>query len=809
MVTGFGKNRSFVVISLLILGVVLAACTPDVSQLEERRDIPGLIEILHDEEEDVTRQITAVEALGNLGKPEATASLIQYLSKPDEDMRLAAIRALGQIGDPDAIQPLISALRDESQTVQEAAQQVLTQYGDSAVPQLTEALKSHYPEFRTRLIAILSQSGRSAIPVFVEALSNPVEAVRLGVNEVLVNIGSPAIPYLMAAISAENSELNDTLVDILITTGEDAVPALMALLNHENGEVRERAFDALVEMEEAAIEPLVEALDEEDTYGLLPEVILAIGEPGIDTLINALYQPAFNEKAGDILIAMGLKAVDPLVEAYNADPIRYAELMRPLINALTFPNAVALNKIKTTLVSIGEPAVPDIIALVKNANSVAYDETVIYANAMLEGPNGQAEGELAIGGLCDSVGNWKGKIVLCKRGDIYFYEKIQNVQAGGGKGVILYNNIPGALQATLGDEVDARIVSVVVSEEEGTALLEEAFESVVQIKSLDISAAMETVIDIGEPAIPHILDALREDTLYNFAEDVLIAIGTPSVDPLIGLLDDKDEAFRTRVVYTLGRIGGTSVIQPIIGMLEDSSADVRWEAAYALADLQPIEAVDPLIGRLEDEDQFVQEAARDALIAIGLPAVDPLLDYYHTEGAEQPGAAEYALREIFDDISQPVLEVAIKVCSGEGYENAAPYQRYESDIHPMVILTSNNGISSWMDDLPVDWLPFTPDKLELVVCLGAQEQKVVQVCRYYYTGTGGAAPSTTRYRYEQIVSLYVAQTGVRISSQTFRGSNPGYCPYQKSGSLSSITGDYVQRSDIVKWLKAYGIPLPE
>lgn len=55
----------------------------------------------------------------------------------------------------------------------------------------------------------------------------------------------------------------------------------------------------------------------------------------------------------------------------------------------------------------------------------------------------EASGSLVDGGLCTSSGNWSGNIVLCERGEISFSDKVANVEAGGGAGVVIYNNEPG------------------------------------------------------------------------------------------------------------------------------------------------------------------------------------------------------------------------------------------------------------------------------------------------------------------------------------------------------------------------------
>lgn len=58
-------------------------------------------------------------------------------------------------------------------------------------------------------------------------------------------------------------------------------------------------------------------------------------------------------------------------------------------------------------------------------------------------------GAIADGGLCDSVGAWSGKVVLCQRGRIDFNTKVRNVRSGGGAAAVIYNNV--AIDATCGD----------------------------------------------------------------------------------------------------------------------------------------------------------------------------------------------------------------------------------------------------------------------------------------------------------------------------------------------------------------------
>jgi subtilisin family serine protease len=80
-------------------------------------------------------------------------------------------------------------------------------------------------------------------------------------------------------------------------------------------------------------------------------------------------------------------------------------------------------------------------------------------------------GTLVNGGLCDSVGAWAGKVVLCQRGTIGFVDKVNNVKAGGGIGAAIYNNVSGPFAGTLGDGVSSTIPAISLSLEDGNAII--------------------------------------------------------------------------------------------------------------------------------------------------------------------------------------------------------------------------------------------------------------------------------------------------------------------------------------------------
>jgi serine protease len=83
---------------------------------------------------------------------------------------------------------------------------------------------------------------------------------------------------------------------------------------------------------------------------------------------------------------------------------------------------------------------------------------------------GTASGALVNGGRCTSTGSWVGKVVLCERGDVSFYDKVMAVQNGGGVAAIIYNNEPGNFMGTLGTD-SSNIVALSLSQVDGQYLV--------------------------------------------------------------------------------------------------------------------------------------------------------------------------------------------------------------------------------------------------------------------------------------------------------------------------------------------------
>jgi subtilisin family serine protease len=92
------------------------------------------------------------------------------------------------------------------------------------------------------------------------------------------------------------------------------------------------------------------------------------------------------------------------------------------------------------------------------------------ANGMQGSPKGTATAPLADFGLGTAVDPaMAGKVCLISRGAITFAAKVQNCEASGGVGAVIYNNAPGNFSGTLGGAVTG-IPSMSVSQADGMSL---------------------------------------------------------------------------------------------------------------------------------------------------------------------------------------------------------------------------------------------------------------------------------------------------------------------------------------------------
>lgn len=83
------------------------------AQIQDDQAVGPLLEILA-ETSDLEIQIAAIDALGEMGSPQARSTIEHFLDSEHWEMRAKSAQALGGLGDPSAIGRLTSSMRDEN-----------------------------------------------------------------------------------------------------------------------------------------------------------------------------------------------------------------------------------------------------------------------------------------------------------------------------------------------------------------------------------------------------------------------------------------------------------------------------------------------------------------------------------------------------------------------------------------------------------------------------------------------------------------------------------------------------------------------
>ena len=184
-------------------------------------------------------------------------------------------------------------------------------------------------------------------------------------------------------------------------------------------------------------------------------------------------------------------------------PASYASVMS--VAAVDSNNVVADFSQQNSAVEISAPGV-GVLSTVPwlSVSSVTVDGEVYAANHIENAPYASANGTLVDGGLCTTTGAWSGKVVLCQRGDISFYDKVMNVQNSGGTAAVIYNNLAGDFLGTLGDGYSSIIPAISVSDSVGGVLLTKIGLNATVSSTFDPNGSGYEAWDGTSMATPHI-----------------------------------------------------------------------------------------------------------------------------------------------------------------------------------------------------------------------------------------------------------------------------------------------------------------
>ena len=143
------------------------------------------------------------------------------------------------------------------------------------------------------------------------------------------------------------------------------------------------------------------------------------------------------------------------------------------------------------------------------------------------------------------------------------------------------------------------------------------------------AAAAARLGRLGEasaPAVPRLIGLLTDHPPAKYkgslpygspayeALEAMVKIGKPAVPHLIAALKHEDERVRGRVIDVLGRIGDPVAKDRLLALTRDESALIRAHAALALGKIGGPDVLEPLLAAAKDPDRLAQRYAMDGLI---------------------------------------------------------------------------------------------------------------------------------------------------------------------------------------------------
>jgi subtilisin family serine protease len=169
--------------------------------------------------------------------------------------------------------------------------------------------------------------------------------------------------------------------------------------------------------------------------------------------------------AGHLMVAAAGNAGDTT----TSYPAGYATVMS--VGAVDSANLVAGFSQKNADVEIAAPGVDVLSTVPTLSEHVLVGGTAIPGLPAVGAAKASVSGVLVDGGVCNSVGAWTGKVVICDRdGVVGFATKATNVVNGGGIGIVFVNNLSVESLAPDFGGVTKPVPAIGMTKTDGTAL---------------------------------------------------------------------------------------------------------------------------------------------------------------------------------------------------------------------------------------------------------------------------------------------------------------------------------------------------
>lgn len=288
---------------------------PNIKKLERKRDVLGLIDALSyrdpkDSFKSDSVNISAAQAIGNIGDKRAIGSLIEALHAEWFETSAAAALALGKIGDESAVEPLLKALTEDRRSdVNIASAMALIGLGaEKALDTIYKEIFCSGIEEKKRIIYFALETFPNEVKIkpLIEALfTEPADYPRYKDPQYIHQ-------YLYPFAATE----------LLKIGGDKGIQALIEALGHSYVNIRGNAARALGNGRvKAGVVPLIKALGDEDQWVrmLAAKALGHIGDSiAVEPLIEALQDDYLfaRKEAAMALVEIGDKGAITVLEDF-------------------------------------------------------------------------------------------------------------------------------------------------------------------------------------------------------------------------------------------------------------------------------------------------------------------------------------------------------------------------------------------------------------------------------------------------------------------------------------------------------------
>jgi len=481
--------------------------------------------------------------------------------------------------------------------------------GQQALTENIAALHSSDPNIASRAAVSLGASGdqRTVAPL-IDALKNRDSMVTYSVSAALQKVGAPAVPEMIAQLNSDNAEFVVLLVENLGRIGDPkAVPPLCQLLSQKGSyKIRMAVVKALGNFRDPrAIKPLIDVMKDKFSAErhLAMEPLVKIGASSLEPLLAELKSddPDVVRIAAAALVKIGdPRATESLIELFkttDSNAVRISlvaalgkigdkRAIPALLEALSDELPVVRRLAATSLAKIGQPAVDELIKVLKSADSPALCKSA----TLVLGKIGDAK---AVPPLITALEDSDDHVRIASAQAL---GRLDDKRAVIPLINLLYHADPKLSKASANALVRLKSISVPL-------MIAQLEQYTANPNALDKSVQLAKVLArTCSAAVKPLITLIRESdnaVLRSSAADTLAEIGKPAVNSLIRELLQEDLTFESPWENILARIG-LPALQPVILLMESTDQSQRRAAIAILSDIWEQGAEKPLIRALAD-----------------------------------------------------------------------------------------------------------------------------------------------------------------------------------------------------------------